>query len=102
MSSEPQNNVGPIEVFETVGAGLRITISYEHNHGHVDLSGVVKSSDGEKLLVVVDKPAHLREVYVSECEEWDEALTVCRRDWRRLGQCVAIAIQQTPIYFDSA
>lgn len=97
MSSDSRNNEkGGLYPFL---GDLSVTLSCENrNQGEFTVTGTLEHADEDKLLVTVDTPDHLRDVYVAECGCWDEELTICDRSWRRLGSCVAITVNKTPVY----
>jgi hypothetical protein len=88
MSTDNYDDSGfPTKICEL---GQPIWILYLKRPGAPDMQeafGEVVGFDSNGVLVRVDRPGDLGKVYLVSCEHWDERLSLCRRDLRRVG-CV--------------
>ncbi|WP_146418017.1 hypothetical protein [Haloarcula hispanica] len=102
MSSEAQNKAA--ELFGFAEIGIQITVYYVHPHkGPQGITGVITSTDDNKLAIEPKELNLPQTLYVANCQEyWDDVLTVCSQDWRRLGSVFMITINNQPVYYAHA
>jgi len=98
MSLESQSKAANALDFAEVGT--KITVYYVHQHQGIQVvTGVITSMKPNKLVVEPDKPHDSPILHVAKCQEyWDEEITVCSRDWIRLGAVLLMTSNRRPIY----
>lgn len=98
MSSEIQSkNAVSVDLPDL---GATITVYYVDQHRGVQgITGDITSIDSDKLVVESHKPNHPPIMYVAKCKDhWDDEITVCSQDWRRLGPVLMITNNKCPVY----
>lgn len=93
MSSESQSNMDDHNPLLKPGASIWLSYYHPH-HGEQCLAGEIESVQDDQVLIHVNSSAKYSRIYVASCDDWDEELTVCHRDWRRIGRVVVMTVEQ--------